>query len=104
MRLAFKITIIMLLLTAFFPVSGDYFRPQSAYAQDGWRGEFDDICSKTNDSMNLSDEELKNLIGRAEKLKAVIEKLDESDKKVYGRRLQKCRDLLDFVLSTRKKV
>ena len=76
---------------------------RSAHAQDDWKKEFEDICSRTDDAMSFSKDELKSLIARCEKLKSVIEKLDESTKKVYLRRLQLCRDLFVFVLESKEK-
>jgi hypothetical protein len=74
-----------------------------AYAQEDWKSEFEDVCSKTQDAMMFSTEELKKLIARCDALKPRIEKLDESQSKVYGRRLQLCRELLVFVLESKEK-
>lgn len=64
-----------------------------AYAQESWKNEFEDICSKTQDAMMFTPDELKPL----------IEKLDETQRKVYSKRLQLCRDLLAFVLESKEK-
>ena len=101
--LAISVIAVVLLVAAQVGGDNNFLSPQSVYAQDDWKNEFDDICVKTNESMNLSDEELKSLVSRAEKLVPLIEKLDETRRKVYLRRLQKCRDLLSFVLESRKK-
>src|SRR5512143_2775523 len=69
---------------------------QPAHAQnspEAWKKEFEAICSKTDDAMTLTKDELKDLVERCEKLKPMIEKLDESQRKVYLKRLQSCRDL-----------
>jgi hypothetical protein len=71
-------------------------------AQD-WRKEFEDLCAKTQDAMALPMDELKSLVSRCDKLKPQIEKLDESQRKVYSRRLQVCRDLYQFVIESREK-
>ena len=71
-------------------------------AQEAWKSEFEDVCSKTQDAMTFSVDELKDLIARCEKLKPLIEKLDESPKKVYLRRLQLCKDLFVFVLGSKE--
>ncbi|MCX7793562.1 MAG: hypothetical protein N2257_04030 [Thermodesulfovibrionales bacterium] len=64
-----------------------------------WKKEYEDICSKTADVMALSVDELRELISRCDKLKTVIESLeDESTRKVYLKRLQMCRDLYKFAL------
>ncbi len=71
-----------------------------ASAQDDWRAEFDDICSKTTDAMSLPKDEIKKLVERCDALKPRIEKLDESAAKVYLKRLQRCRSLFVFVLES----
>jgi hypothetical protein len=73
------------------------------FAQEDWKGEFETVCSKTQDAMTFSVDELKDLIARCDKLKPLIEKLDESPKKVYRRRLQLCKDLFVFVLESKEK-
>ena len=73
------------------------------YAQDDWRKEFEDVCSRTQDAMVISSDELKNLVDRCDVLKPRIEKLDESQRKVFLKRLQLCRDLYFFVLESREK-
>ena len=74
----------------------------SVFAQDDWRTEFDDICSRTDQAMDLSKEELRVLIERCDKIKPGIEQLEESQKKVYLRRLQLCRNLFAFALDSLK--
>lgn len=74
-----------------------------AFAEDDWKKEFRDVCSKTEDAMSLTKEELKALISRCDSLKARMEELDETQKKVYLRRLQLCRDLYLFVLESKEK-
>jgi len=73
------------------------------FAQEDWKGEFETICSKTQDAMTFSVDELKDLISRCDKLKPAIEKLDESSRKVYLRRLKLCKDLFVFVLGSKEK-
>jgi hypothetical protein len=82
--------------------SGEFLcRPlQVAYAEDNWKTEFDDLCSKTDDSPSLAKDEVKNLIVRCDALKPRIEKLEESPRKVYLKRLQACRDLFVFALES----
>ena len=85
--------------------AGRLFLPGNGYAfaEEDWRGEFDSICAKTGDSMELSTDELKSLISRCDKLKELIGKLDESTKKVFSKRLQMCRDLYVFSLEAKEK-
>ncbi len=82
---------------------GGVVRVGPACAQEDWRKEFDDVCSKTQDAMVLTADELNDLLGRCDRLKPQIEKLDESQKKVHLKRLRMCRDLYIFVLEAREK-
>ncbi len=67
-------------------------------AQD-WKKEYEEICSKTADVMALSIDELRELISRCDKLRTIIEGLeDDSTRRVYLKRLQMCRDLYNFAL------
>ncbi len=101
--------IAILIMTAFFSISGpllpgaNFLCPREACAGEAWKSEFDDICAKTIDAMSLSDEELKALIARTEKLGPQIDSLEEPQRKVYQRRLKQCRELFLFVLESRKK-
>jgi len=78
-----------------------FVKPSQA-AEESWKQEFNAVCSQTNDSMSLSREELQLLIVRCEKLKPVIEGQEETTRKVYGKRLEMCKNLLVFVLETKK--
>jgi hypothetical protein len=75
---------------------------QAEPAKESWRKEFDDVCSKTQDAMTFSQEELTDLIRRCDALQPKIEKLDESRKKVYVERLRKCRGLYAYVLDSKR--
>ena len=81
--------------------NGGYAAAAAASSQDDWKKEFEDICSKTQDSMSLTPDELRSLVSRCDALRPRIEKLDESQRKVYLKRLQMCRDLLAFVLESK---
>ena len=72
-----------------------------ARAEEDWGAEFESVCSRTQDAMTLSSDELRSLIARCDRLKPAIATLDESRRKVYAKRLKMCRDLYDFVLSSR---
>ncbi len=90
---------------AFFSTSaGDILRTvvPAAYAQD-WKAEFEAICAGTQDAAGMTSEELKKLVSRCDKLSPQIEKLDESQRKVYTKRLKMCRDLYAFVLESKEK-
>jgi len=68
-----------------------------------WKKEFEEVCARTQDAMALSAEELGTFVSRCDELKLQIEKLDDSRRKVYSRRLQVCRDLYQFVIESRRK-
>jgi hypothetical protein len=73
-----------------------------AAAAADWKKEFEEVCAKTQDAMALPLDELKSLVARCDRLKPQIERLEESQRKVYSRRLQVCRDLYQFVLESRQ--
>jgi len=87
-------------LPAFFPLSDSMI--SSAAAQE-WKTEFDDVCRKTTDAMALSKDELKLLLARCDKLRTVMGTLDETEKKVYLKRLKLCQELFAFVLESKEK-
>ncbi|MGC1456311.1 MAG: hypothetical protein WA946_14080 [Nitrospirota bacterium] len=95
--------VIALLVFSGMPLLSDgvFLAPSAAIAGDDWKNEFEDICSKTQDSMSFTVDELKGLLDRSDALKLRIEKLDETQRKVYLRRLQMCRDLLLFVIESK---
>ncbi len=103
----FIMTCVGSILIGWFGAPDDWNRgviqARPAWAQEGWRKEFDDVCAKTQDAMVLPPDELKALVGRCDRLKPQIENLDESQRKVYLKRLQMCRDLYIFVLESREK-
>ena len=76
---------------------------RSARAEENWKQEFEEVCGKTDDSMNMTIDELKALMARCDKLKPLIESQEETTRKVYLRRLQMCRDLLAYVFEARSK-
>jgi hypothetical protein len=73
-----------------------------AFAEDTWKQEMADICSKTDDSMTLSKDELKALLQRIEKLRTVIDALEETPRKVNLKRLEMCSNLFAFVLESKE--
>ena len=85
---------------AIIPSSSSSSQPAT---QEAWQKEFDDICSKTQDAMTFSEEELVSLVSRCDALRPQIEKLDETRKKVYLERLRMCRGLYAYVLESKKK-
>ena len=78
----------------------------AAAAPDGgtagdWRREFEEVCARTQDAMALGADELRRLVTRCDELKPALERLEESERKVYSRRLEACRGVYQFVLDTR---
>lgn len=81
------------------PASGTTAVP--AQPAETWQKEFDDICSRTQDAMMFSVDELKALVTRSNALEQQIQKLDETRRKVYLKRLQQCRGLYAYVLESK---
>jgi hypothetical protein len=96
-----KILLLCWFLTAMLELPRDYCG--IAYSQEDWRKEFDEICSKTENAMAFSVEEVRSLIDRCDALKPRIEKLEEPQRKVTLKRLQMCRVLYAFVLEMKEK-
>lgn len=73
-----------------------------AYGAENWKDQLSAICSRTNEAMDLTTDELKSLVTGCDKLKPVIESLEESPRKIYRKRLQMCRDLYAYVLEVKE--
>ncbi len=74
-----------------------------AHGEENWKKEFAEICGSTDDSMKLSQDELKKLIAGCDRLRPAIESLEETPRKVYLKKLHMCRGLLLFVLESKEK-
>ncbi len=74
---------------------------QAAYGEEVWRTDFDASCAQSNDAMSLSMPELKKLIERCDGLQRIIEKEEETVRKVFLKRLQMCKNFYVFVLETK---
>jgi len=72
------------------------------HAEEQWQAEFAALNAKTADVTSLSADELQGLIGKCDRLKPVIEALEESPRKVYAKRLEMTRKLLVFVLESKQ--
>lgn len=70
--------------------------------QEQFVREFDSVCSRTQDAMLLTTDELKDSVQRCDALLPQLQKLDETRRKVYARRLEQCRGLFAYVLETKK--
>jgi hypothetical protein len=73
-----------------------------AWCEEGWRNDFDDICSKTDQAMTFSLPELNLLLERSSALQKVIETQEESVRKVYLKRLQMCQNLYAYMVEFKK--
>lgn len=106
-RPAIQLVLLAAIITFAFPVSFGHQRlpgiPGVAQAQEDWKKEFEDLCARTQDSATIPADELKKLIERCDQLKLRIEKLEETQRKVYLKRLQMCHDMYAFMLETREK-
>ena len=71
-----------------------------AEQEQEWKKEFEVVCSRTQDAMALGREELSSLVLRCDRLMPILDKLEESQRKVYSKRLRACRDLYQFVLDS----
>ena len=76
--------------------------PANTADQEAFLHEFDQVCSRTQDAMLLTKDELKDLVGRCDALVPRLPKLDETRRKVYARRLEQCRGLFAYVLDSKK--
>ena len=101
------LTLASLLFLCFFIGSLMVAGPGSAYAQQDWKQEYAEVCSRTQDAVVLSDTVLKGYIARCDRL---LERIDGPDglqtpteRKVYRKRLKMCRDLYDFALQQKGK-
>jgi hypothetical protein len=67
-----------------------------------WKAEFEAVCSKTDSLMDMSEDELSALLERCDKLMIGMEGENETVRKVNGRRLKNCRDLIRFMLDSKQ--
>jgi hypothetical protein len=78
-------------------------KPSDTAVQEQFLHDFDSVCSRTQDAMLLTTDELKDSVRRCDALAPQLPKLDETRRKVYARRLEQCRGLFAYVLDTKKK-
>lgn len=71
-------------------------------AAAAWHKEFDDVCSRTSQAMSFSVEQLARLVARCDALQSHIERLDETQRKVFTSRLHQCRGLYAYVLESKQ--
>jgi hypothetical protein len=90
--------LILLLLVGILAIAG------TAFGGDEWRSDFDDVCGKTSVAMELSRSELLSLIVMGERVEKMLEAQDETTRKVFLKRIQKCLNLFRYVADTKKTV
>ncbi len=91
-----------LLVIGFGLLYATVLHPLPSFAEQEWREEFEAVCSKTDAAMSLSKDELKDLVGRCDRLMEKIASEEETTRRIYVRRLKSCKDLFLYVLDTRK--
>lgn len=72
-----------------------------AYANENWMAEFDYVCGKTEESMDMSIEELKDMVDRCKRLKPLIENSEHPQKKILLKRLENCKKLYIYMIDVR---
>lgn len=75
---------------------------QPVRGEESWQETFEKTCSRSNDAMTMSVEELRSLVESCNALEKVIEKQEPSVRKVYLKRLQLCKNLYVYMLEYRK--
>jgi hypothetical protein len=71
---------------------------QPVCAEEAWQASFEDTCSRSNQAMTMSVQELRDLVARCDELQKVIETQEASLRKVYLKRLALCRNLYAYML------
>lgn len=71
---------------------------QPVCAEEAWQATFDETCSKSNQAMTMSVQELRDLIVKCDELQKVIETQEATVRKVYLKRLALCRNLYAYML------
>jgi len=94
-----KNTLVLAALLMLIAAPGN--RVSGAEGGDGWRAEFNDVCGRTADAQDMTTEMLQSLLGRCDRLKPQIEKLEDPERKVMRTRLRMCCDLYRFMVETR---
>lgn len=81
------------------------FAPRDSRASDeGWKKEFERICSKVEVAGELKPDEVRKLLRDADALLKLFESgmADNRKMKVYSFRLKKCRDFFNYTYELRK--
>jgi hypothetical protein len=73
-----------------------------ATAEENWKESFDEICGKVQSADSMSEQDIKTMMERADKLAPVIQTSTDPRKKVFLLRLKRCRGVYEFMLDTKK--
>lgn len=95
-----RVWIVSVLISSFV-FCGSWSDTAAAESRD-WRAEFDQVSEPASGAMELTIEQLEGLLSRCATLKVQLEGLDESGRKVYGKRLQMTCDLYRFMLDSKR--
>lgn len=75
--------------------------PTLVLAED-WKTAFEDICSQVQGADSLSQQQIEDMIKKADKILPEIQTSNDPGKKVYITRLKRCRGVYEFMLDTKK--
>jgi hypothetical protein len=90
----------LITLLAFVFISFPVVAAQSV--ESDWQAQFEELASPAGGAMELPADQLESLLARCKALKEKLPVLDESARKVYGRRLQMTCDLYQFMLDSKR--
>jgi len=94
---------LLFLLFQFLPTGRSFGGGADALAAGDWKQTFNELCAKTQNAMAYTPDELRDFVAGCDRLKTVIDELQEPEKTVYGKRLERCRGVFDFVLQAKEK-
>lgn len=99
-RAAFTAILLWVLVFALFgPASAGEPRPEG----QGWREEYEYLCSRTQEAARMGGDELKSMAERCDRLMPEVEKLEGPERKPLVRRLKMSRDFYRFMLEQKQK-
>ncbi|TAL16558.1 hypothetical protein EPN96_08955 [bacterium] len=72
------------------------------HSSEEWKTEFEAVCSKTDTLTDMPEAEIASLLERCDKLATSLDAEDKSFRKVNLFRLKTCRDLISFMLDSKR--
>jgi hypothetical protein len=75
----------------------------NSYGIDDWKSEFEYLCGRTEEAMDMEARELNDMVERCQRLLPLIEASNNPQKKIYIKRLESCMNLYRFVLESKLK-